>query len=383
MLSNIHTPTLLLDEARCRSNIARMAEKAARHGVHLRPHVKTHQSPALSIWLKDYGVDRLTVTSLEMAEAFANAGWNDLLIAFPFNVRQTDRASALAARIRLSIFVNDPDVAELLEKTLKLPVQVMIEVDTGYGRSGIWWEDIEAMERLVKRFRHSKNLRFKGFYAHSGHTYQAPTEEEILFMHEETLQRMHYVRQCVNTYDEPVTVVVGDTPACSLAENFAGAQEMTCGNFIFYDLFQYNLGSCAIDQIAVVMACPVVEVHRNRLEAVLHGGAVHFSKDGLRGAEGDTNFGQMITMKPDGTGWGKPLPGCFLRALSQEHGMLRLTPEAMENIRPGDLVGIVPVHACLTTDLMRNFLVVNGPHAGAIIPAYDRHRLPLAEVVVS
>lgn len=41
------TPTLLLDENKCRANIAMMAAKASSHRLIFRPHFKTHQSLAL------------------------------------------------------------------------------------------------------------------------------------------------------------------------------------------------------------------------------------------------------------------------------------------------------------------------------------------------
>jgi len=44
---DIVKPTLVLDEACARRNIARMAEKARRQGIRFRPHFKTHQSAGI------------------------------------------------------------------------------------------------------------------------------------------------------------------------------------------------------------------------------------------------------------------------------------------------------------------------------------------------
>ena len=41
LLESLPTPCLLLDRARLRRNCARMRELAARHGVALRPHLKS------------------------------------------------------------------------------------------------------------------------------------------------------------------------------------------------------------------------------------------------------------------------------------------------------------------------------------------------------
>ena len=80
----ITRPTLLLDEQKCRANIARMAEKASGNKLIFRPHFKTHQSLELGRWFKDYGVTSITVSSVEMAEYFSSE-WNDITFAFPLN----------------------------------------------------------------------------------------------------------------------------------------------------------------------------------------------------------------------------------------------------------------------------------------------------------
>ena len=71
----------------------------------------------------------------------------------------------------------------------------------------------------------------------------------------------------------------GDTPSCSLADNFEGFDEIRPGNFVYYDVMQYHIGSCSLDEIAVAVACPVVAIHPERNEVVIYGGAVHFSKE--------------------------------------------------------------------------------------------------------
>ena len=86
----IAQPTLLLDEIKCRNNISRMYEKALANNVVFRPHFKTHQSADISHWFKETGTSCITVSSVRMAIYFANHGWNNILIAFPFNILEID-----------------------------------------------------------------------------------------------------------------------------------------------------------------------------------------------------------------------------------------------------------------------------------------------------
>ena len=78
-----------------------MAEKARQSKVTFRPHFKTHQSIEIGSWFRDEGVQKITVSSVDMAEYFASDGWNDITIAFPLNIRQLPQIQELAGRINL------------------------------------------------------------------------------------------------------------------------------------------------------------------------------------------------------------------------------------------------------------------------------------------
>ena len=60
-------PSLLIDEARARTNIRAMAEKARRHGLRYRPHLKTPQRHDAARWYRDEGVTCATVSSVDSA----------------------------------------------------------------------------------------------------------------------------------------------------------------------------------------------------------------------------------------------------------------------------------------------------------------------------
>ena len=84
-------PTLLVDRKRALRNIERMAAKAKAARVRFRPHFKTHQSAEVGLWFRDFGIDAITVSSLEMAAYFARNGWTDITVAFPVNILELDR----------------------------------------------------------------------------------------------------------------------------------------------------------------------------------------------------------------------------------------------------------------------------------------------------
>jgi D-serine deaminase-like pyridoxal phosphate-dependent protein len=172
-LTKIKKPTLLLDEARCRRNIMNMAEKASLSCVVFRPHFKTHQSIEIGSWFSEEEVSAITVSSITMAEHFADAGWKDITIAFPLNLREVEDAELLSYTINLNILVSDIQQAAFLSARPKLNAGCFIEIDTGNMRSGIDWNDQIQLIRMMDTINSSHSIRFMGFLTHSGHTYKS------------------------------------------------------------------------------------------------------------------------------------------------------------------------------------------------------------------
>ncbi len=351
-------PTLLLDEQKCRANIRQMADKANQHHLLLKPHFKTHQSAVIGTWFREAGIKAIEVSSLSMAHHFAAAGWQDITLGFPVNVRAIEEINQLAGQVTLSLFINNPESAHLVGKHLRAPVQVYTEIDTGSYRTGISSEAVQEITALLKTFQPYDLLNFKGFYTHDGHTYQTKRVEEVKRIHQVSVDKMVALKHKLEPVFGPIKICKGDTPACSLAEeHWEGIDEISAGNFVFYDYMQYQLGTCSLDQVAVCMACPVVEKHPERGEVIIHGGAVHFSKEHMM-VNGDKSFGQVVTL--DGLMWHEPIDGAYLKAISQEHGVLAAPASWLAHIAVGDMVGILPVHSCLTANLMRQYLTTNG-----------------------
>jgi D-serine deaminase-like pyridoxal phosphate-dependent protein len=153
-----------------------------------------------------------------------------------------------------------------------------------------------------------------------------------------------------------VIISNGDTPTCSVSENFEHIDEMRPGNFVFYDVMQAEIGSCQYKDIAVAMACPVVAKHAERNEVIVYGGAVHFSKDRIE-KDGKTIYGLIADKKENG--WGNPVSGWFVKKLSQEHGTIHVPTEDFDSIKIGDLMYVLPIHSCLTANLMSKYYTLN------------------------
>lgn len=355
---NITRPTLLLDEQRCRANIRRMTEKATRNNVAFRPHFKTHQSHEVGRWFRDVGVTACTVSSVRMASYFAADGWQDITIAFPLNFREADEINRLASSARLNVLAVDAGALDELRQRLKAPVGVFIEIDCGYHRTGVDPADTEALNAILSVIESSPLLSFSGILTHAGHSYACRSGIEILSVHQQSTLVMKKVAARLRQRFPDLVVSVGDTPTCSAANDFSGIQEIRPGNFVFYDIMQRGIGSCTDEHIAIALACPVVAVYPSRNEIVVHGGGVHLSKDFLKQEDGSQQFGKVVRLTENG--WSLPPTGMNVKSLSQEHGVIRASAEDCSSIKPGDLLGILPVHSCMTADAMTEFYTLSG-----------------------
>jgi D-serine deaminase-like pyridoxal phosphate-dependent protein len=358
IFDTISKPTLLLDEAAARANIQRMASKARAAGVTFRPHFKTHQSSEIGEWFRQEGVQAITVSSLDMAEYFAAAGWDDITLALSANIRQIAQMDELAQRVRLGLLVESRETVATLAAGLRHPVDLWIKIDTGTGRTGSAWDQPAAAIAIAEQIAASPLLRLRGLLTHAGNTYAAPNPTAAAATFITSTERINHTRAALHAAGlGPLLVSVGDTPGCSALERFDGVDEIRPGNFVFYDAQQYQAGACAFEDVAVALACPVIALHPERGEAVLYGGAVHLSKDTFAWQDGRA---YALVALPAGQRWGAPLPNCALTRLSQEHGILSLPPDQLAALHVGDLVCLIPAHSCLTAQVMGRYQTLDG-----------------------
>ena len=356
LLDNIKRPTLLLDEQKCRDNIRMMADKAHRNKVIFRPHFKSHQSATIGEWYREAGVTQITVSSVGMASYFADASWDDITIAFPVNLREVDEINQLAGTIHLNLLVNSLEIISLLDKKLENSVGIFVEIDAGYHRSGLTSTNKNQIESIIDSCERSSKLDFRGFLSHFGESYQASNPEEIEKIYLHGVEELQQIKRYMEP--RPTGIVsIGDTPTCSVLDEFPEVDEIRPGNYLFYDVMQLEIGACTSDQISLCLAAPVVDLYPDRNEVVVYAGAIHLSKERVF-RNGIELFGLVVKLTEEG--WSEPLEGCSVTQLSQEHGILQLDPDTLASLQRGSLIGILPVHACLAADAMKKYMTISG-----------------------
>ncbi len=355
----IQKPTLVLDPTKVQRNIDRMVSKAQNSGVIFRPHFKTHQSTQIGEWFCERGVTRITVSSVDMATYFADNGWTDITIAFPVNILEIEAIKALAKRITLGLLVESTETLQFLAQHLQLPVNIWLKADIGYHRTGILWTAPERFVSLAQSIKQIPHFTLQGILNHAGHTYAARSQAEVERLYQEMVSRMQSIRMALVTAGFTDTQLsIGDTPSCSLVDDLSAVDEIRPGNFVFYDVTQLEIGACRAEDIGLVVACPIVAKHPERNQLVLYGGAVHHSKEFIE-VGGTKIFGYVTRLIENG--WEARLDGAYVAGLSQEHGLVTMPSHTLTQFKVGDVLAILPVHSCLTVNLLRmNYLTTQG-----------------------
>lgn len=343
--SKIKSPTFAINTEIVRANIKNMIDKLPSTCL-FRPHFKTHDNKETAEIFREFGVKCITVSSVEMAKYFRLLGFKDITIAFPVNLREQRSLNKLSKNTKIGLTFSNVEAVKIIASMPLIKADAWIEIDTGYNRSGIAWDNYEQIENCIARITETSHLKFKGFLTHNGSTYSLKTKEDILRSSADSITKMKSLKEKYAAFKPKISV--GDTPGCSLMTDFEGIDEVRPGNFVYYDYMQLKKDVCSPKDIAATVFCPVVDVNPERNEVVIHGGAIHFSKEFVKAGD-NISYGKVIrhigklNTEADGN----------LISLSQEHGVILVESGEILNYQVGDLVEVIPVHSCLTANLMK------------------------------
>lgn len=355
IMNKITKPTLIINESIARANIKRMAEKARRNNLSFEPHFKTHQSKEVGEWYREEGVEAITVSSVSMASYFASNGWDIITIAFPVNILEINKINKLSSKITLTILIQEVESVKALLK-LDKKLEILIEIDAGYHRSGVEYNDFTLINSLIAEIQKSQHS-FKGFYCHAGNSYHSKGLNSIKIVYEDVADKMKMLKD--RFAEHSPHIAFGDTPTCSAVDVFDGIDSMHPGNFVYYDYTQMQIGSCKIEDVASYLLCPIVALQRARNEIIVYGGGVHLSKEAYE-LDGNRHFGLVGQLDEDGSF--EAYKDSYVKSVSQEHGIISTNAKVMSKLEVGDVIAILPIHSCMAVDSMTNIYTEKGDY---------------------
>jgi D-serine deaminase-like pyridoxal phosphate-dependent protein len=348
-LAQLETPALVLDPVRMDRNIARMRERIQRHGVTLRPHVKTNKSIDVARRMLEQPFGPITVSTLREAEYFAAHGITDILYAVGITPNKLSHVLALRSNdIRLSIILDSCDAARAVTcaaHSAHATLDVMLEVDCDEHRSGLAPDSAELL--AVAEALRSPQVNLAGVMTHAGSSYNCRSVDAIRAVAEQERAGAVHAANRLRAAGHPCPAVsVGSTPTATFADDLTGVTEVRAGVYVFFDLVMAGLSVCAVDDIALSVLTTVIGHQRDKGWTIVDAGWMALSRDrGTSSQQVDQGYGLVCDID------GRVLADYTVSGANQEHGIISHRtgdPSRMLDLPVGTLLRILPNHACAT-----------------------------------
>lgn len=346
-LSDLATPSALVDEARLDANLRRMQQRIDALGVRLRPHVKTAKCLEIARRQRALGAQGITVSTLREAEAFFEAGFDDILYAVGIAPAKLPAVRALRARgCRLAVIVDSLAAAEAVAAAGPA-LEALIEIDTDRHRAGVAPDD----ERLVAigRALHDGGAVLKGVMTHAGASYELHEPEALAAMAEQERAGCVRAAERLRAAGLPCPVVsVGSTPTALSARRLDGVTEVRAGVYVFHDLVMANVGVCGTDDLALSVLATVIGHQSAKGWVITDAGWMALSRDlGTAAQPVDYGYGAVCDEA------GRLIDGLVVSGANQEHGIVawrdgRADAGLAERFPLGSRLRVLPNHACAT-----------------------------------
>jgi D-serine deaminase-like pyridoxal phosphate-dependent protein len=366
-LADLPTPQVLIDRARVMRNLDRVQQLASSAGMRLRPHAKTHKSPAVAKWQIERGAVGVCCAKLGEAEVFVDAGIANIRLPYPVNPSNASRLIALMDRASMSIIVDHPDVARGWSEAMQAAgrtLDVLIKVDVGFHRCGI---DPDADPiAFIESIASLRGLRLRGLLSHAGHGYHAASDEELCDVAKREAETLTSLRdRAAKSGIALEEISVGATPTLRHSARQRGISELRPGNYVYFDRTQVALGAASLDDCALTVLATVVSKHPGRI--ILDSGSKTLTNDQARGITASPGYGAVLT------GDGAVDASLSIERLSEEHATVRVTGET--RLKPGDRVRVLPNHACTVSNLVDVVRLVDGDRVIDTLPVAARGRI--------
>ncbi|MCX7383027.1 MAG: alanine racemase [Alphaproteobacteria bacterium] len=355
-LADLPTPCLVLDRGILQRNLDTMSRVIARHGVALRPHLKTAKSidvARLALTTSLAKATGITVSTLAEAEYFLAHGITDLLLAVGITPQKLERVAELNGTSGgITIITDDLDTAAAIAAH-PIGARTLIEIDCGEARGGIS-PDSPALLEIAAHL----GTRFAGIMTHAGHSYSGRSAADMATIAETERRGAITAAERLRTAGHACPIVsMGSSPTALYAGSLEGITEVRAGVYMLGDLFQAEIGTHGHADIAVTVLTSVIGRRPAERRIVVDAGGIALSKDrSTETAPHDWGFGHARDIM------GEPTLGhALVKRANQEHGIIDLDPTLPDpGFRIGDKLRIAPNHVCMTSAAHDRYFVVDG-----------------------
>ncbi|MEF3308786.1 alanine racemase [Paenibacillus sp. GYB004] len=338
MYNELTTPAVIVNLDIAERNIGGMAAKLKQYGISHRPHIKSTKSVYFARKQLEAGAIGITTAKLSEAETFAEAGIDNILIAYPIigddKLARFERLHKKAAVIATVDSVYGAEGLSRVGVASGKQVDTLIEIDGGLNRGGRQpGEDTVAFAREIFSL---PGIRIRGIMGYFGTIYGNTDEASFRAAVRLESDTMRQTAQALAEAGIAVDIVsTGSSPAALLCEELSSATEVRAGNYILFDVSGVAMGfaseeDCALRVVATVVSTPLPG------RATIDAGTKTLTSDKAHHREG---FGIVVGR-----------PGIRITGLNEEHGFLQFDP-AEVTLSVGDRIEIIPNHSCVIPNL--------------------------------
>jgi len=352
----IPTPAAVLDLDAFERNVAKMAERAAAAGLALRPHAKSHKCPALALKQIEAGAVGICCAKLAEAEAMAAAGLGAILVTSPIaGALNAERAARLADALPdFRIVVDHVDGVAELAAAATAPIQVLIDVDVGLGRTGV--ASPEQAAEVARAIADQPNLILLGVQGYGGAWQHIEGANARAAAVAEGMTRLTAAVAAIRATGAEVAVITGGGTGTFAADAAQGVlNEVQPGSYAFMDRQYRDALKSDPDggfEQSLVIAASVISANHPQWVTI---------DAGLKAFATDGPLPSVVTAK---------FAECRYRYFGDEHGLL-MRPEGADVAR-GERVELVVPHIDPTLDKYDVIHVVQGEVLVDILPVRAR-----------
>jgi D-serine deaminase-like pyridoxal phosphate-dependent protein len=190
---------------------------------------------------------------------------------------------------------------------------------------------------------------------HAGHSYAGRSLDDMKRIAETERAGVVRAAERLRSAGHAVPIVsMGSSPTALHATSLAGVTEVRAGVYMFGDLFQAEIGTHGLDDIALTVLTSVIGRRAGQL--LVDAGGLALSKDRSTDAvPKDYGFGLVLDI--DGH---RSLGEAIVRRAYQEHGVIEPDPCHPLDLAIGAKLRIAPNHTCMTAAAHDRYCIVDG-----------------------
>jgi D-serine deaminase-like pyridoxal phosphate-dependent protein len=343
--SSIISPGLVVFADIVRDNVRAMIAIAG-SAARLRPHCKTHKMREIIALELEMGITRHKCATFAEAEMLAEAGVEDIFLAYNLvgpNVTRAVRFLEAYPNARLLVTADHAGPITALGAAMSQAgrsIGVLLDVDTGLRRTGV--EPGPAALDLYRRIVETPGLEPAGLHLYDGQNHQTPLDERTRAVEACWRMTARLRDQLVGRGWPVPRIVAGGTGSFPIyAAMDDPALELSPGTCVLHDAgYEAIYPDMHFTPAAMVLTRVISRPAPGRVTFDL----------GSKACASDPPAGHRLAF-PD-------IPDAREVLHNEEH--LVLETSRADALQPGDEALAIPVHICPTSALHRQAFVVEG-----------------------